>query len=87
MNSRLSSSLINNLTEFDMDSSIGPAVASDIRAFDFTVLFEEAILKLLPWCLFLAIVPLRVKHLFRQPKKVAVAGFDLCAMKGVCALS
>ncbi|RHZ69032.1 hypothetical protein CDV55_100004, partial [Aspergillus turcosus] len=63
-----------------MDTSIGPAVASDIRAFDFTVLFEEAILTLLPWCLFLAVVPLRVRHLFRQPKKVAVGGFDLPAV-------
>lgn len=66
-----------------MDTSIGPAVPSDIRAFDFTVLFEEAILRLLPRCLFFAIVPLRVRHLFRQPKKVAVGGFNLCSMKGI----
>lgn len=41
--------------------------------FDFTLLFEESILTLLPLCLFLIISPLRIVYLLRKRRKVIKA--------------
>ncbi|KAJ5924064.1 hypothetical protein N7466_008251 [Penicillium verhagenii] len=54
------------------DSRFGPIVATtDCRGgFDFTVLFESAILNIVPAACFLLLAPLRIFHLSRQPQKV-----------------
>ena len=53
-----------------VDNSFGPA-ATDCRGnFDFTLLFEELILSILPSALFLLIVPYRFLHVYRGPRKV-----------------
>lgn len=42
--------------------------------FDFTLLFEESILTLLPLCLFITIAPLRILYLVRKRRKVTHGG-------------
>ncbi|KAJ9213389.1 hypothetical protein DTO166G4_5015 [Paecilomyces variotii] len=42
--------------------------------FDFTLLFEESILTLLPLCLFITIAPLRIIYLVRKRRKVTHGG-------------
>ena len=50
--------------------------------FDFTLLFEETILGILPIGLFLSIAPFRLQHLIRKPHKVVGSG--LLFFKLVC---
>lgn len=50
--------------------------------FDFTLLFEEVVLGILPIGITLAIIPLRLWHLFRKPYKVV--GLSPLLTKLVC---
>ena len=54
-----------------IDNSWGP-YAKDCRGgFDFTLLFEESVLTLLPLCLLLLVAPFRLAYLFNKQVKVA----------------
>lgn len=63
----------------NVDDSFGPVTA---QYFDFTRLFEDTILAILPSALFLCIFPLRASWLLRQPRKVS--GSALHSSKIVC---
>ncbi|KAF4455698.1 hypothetical protein F53441_2030 [Fusarium austroafricanum] len=63
----------------NMDNTIGPRVDPSIRAFDFTALFEESILNILPWSLFLLMLLVRLKFLLSRPKIIRVD--RLCLIK------
>lgn len=65
-----------------MDNTIGPRVDPSIRAFDFTALFEECFLDILPWSLFLLMLLVRLKFLLNRPKIIRVD--RLCIIKEVC---
>ena len=54
--------------EANVDDSFGPVTA---QYFDFTRLFEDTVLAILPCALFLFIFPLRASWLLQQPRKVA----------------
>lgn len=57
------------------DNSFGPAVPSDCRGgFDFTLLFEQAILSILPCALFLLVAWLRLARIWKSPSVVAPRG-------------
>lgn len=56
------------------DDSFGPHAGECRGGFDFTLLFEETILTLLPTSLFLLFIPPRVWFLLRRPMKV-LAGY------------
>ncbi|CAG2005581.1 unnamed protein product [Fusarium graminearum] len=62
-----------------MDNTIGPRVDPSIRAFDFTALFEECFLDILPWSLFLLMLLVRLKFLLNRPKIIRVD--RLCLIK------
>lgn len=51
------------------DDEFGPRVAIDCRAFDFTLLFEDAIFVTLPAALFLLLLPWRLRSLWKMPVK------------------
>lgn len=53
-----------------VDNTFGPAVTDCCGNFDFTLLFEESILSILPSAIFLLIVPSRLLHVYRGSKKV-----------------
>ncbi|KAL9030430.1 MAG: hypothetical protein Q9196_001447 [Gyalolechia fulgens] len=53
-----------------VDDTFGPYAGSCRGGFDFTLLFEESILSILPLCLLLIIVPFRVVYLLRRRIKV-----------------
>jgi ATP-binding cassette subfamily C (CFTR/MRP) protein 1 len=54
-----------------VDASFGPFVPPECRhGFDFTIVFEQSILVLLPASLLLAIAPFRIFHLRNTPVKV-----------------
>lgn len=53
-----------------VDDTFGPYAGSCRGGFDFTLLFEESLLSILPLCLLLAVVPFRVVYLFRRTIKV-----------------
>lgn len=53
-----------------VDDTFGPSVGQCRGGFDFTLLFEESILSLLPLVLLLGIVPLRILYLFKKTVKV-----------------
>lgn len=61
----------------ELEDSWGPAVDSCRRAFDFTLLFEQAILSILPACLFILISCLRIWQLLgrKQRAKADAAAF------------
>ncbi|AEO64844.1 uncharacterized protein THITE_35966 [Thermothielavioides terrestris NRRL 8126] len=63
-----------------LDDSFGPHAGECRGGFDFTLLFEETILTLLPLCLLLVVLPLRINFLLRRAKKLA-AGRTLAAIK------
>ncbi|KAM7219313.1 P-loop containing nucleoside triphosphate hydrolase protein [Rhypophila decipiens] len=52
------------------DNEFGPRVDISCRPFDFTLLFEDAFLVLLPAALLLSLVPWRLSSLFKAPVKV-----------------
>ncbi|KAK0706203.1 P-loop containing nucleoside triphosphate hydrolase protein [Lasiosphaeria miniovina] len=65
-----------------VDDSFGPYAGSACRGgFDFTLLFEESVLTLLPLGLLLAVLPLRVWFLLKRERKLTAAGNPLAAVK------
>jgi ATP-binding cassette subfamily C (CFTR/MRP) protein 1 len=54
----------------DIDDSFGPHAATCRGGFDFTLLFEESILSILPLSLILIVTPFRLWYLFKRPTKV-----------------
>lgn len=67
-----------------VDDTFGPWAGSCRGGFDFTLLFEESILSLLPLCLLLLVVPLRIPYLIKRNIKVNQS--LLSPSKLVCAL-
>ncbi|KAK3311692.1 P-loop containing nucleoside triphosphate hydrolase protein [Chaetomium strumarium] len=67
-----------------VDDSFSPHAGDCRGGFDFTLLFEESILTLLPAGLILLLVPPRVWFLWRREKKVA-AGYYLSAVVKISA--
>ncbi|KAH8689094.1 putative multidrug resistance-associated protein [Talaromyces proteolyticus] len=61
------------------DSQLGPRVAFDCRAFDFTLLFEDIFFGALPAAVFLLIVGVRIRYL--QGSIVKVIGHKLAVSK------
>lgn len=53
-----------------VDDSFGPYAGHCRGGFDFTLLFEESILSILPLVLLLGIIPLRILYLVRRSIKV-----------------
>ena len=54
----------------EIDDTFGPYARQCRGGFDFTLLFEESILSILPLVLLLGIIPLRVLFLVRKSRKV-----------------
>lgn len=52
----------------DLDNEFGPQVNTCLRAFDFTLTFEESILTILPTGLFLVAAVPRLIFLLRRPR-------------------
>jgi ATP-binding cassette subfamily C (CFTR/MRP) protein 1 len=63
-----------------LDNSFGPHAGDCRGGFDFTLLFEETILTLLPIGILLIVLPLRICFLLKRSKKVK-AGNLLVAVK------
>lgn len=60
-----------NSTGYSNDNSFGPFLKTPGRqTFDFTLLFEETILSILPSALLLLLIPSRIGRLWRTPRKV-----------------
>ncbi|CZR69215.1 related to multidrug resistance-associated protein [Phialocephala subalpina] len=60
-----------NSTTYAGDNSFGPFLDLPSKTtFDFTLLFEESILSILPSALFLLLIPLRILRLWKTPRKV-----------------
>jgi ATP-binding cassette subfamily C (CFTR/MRP) protein 1 len=58
-------------TSHENDNSFGPFLGvSGTTTFDFTLLFEETILTILPAALLLLLIPLRVLRLWKTPRKI-----------------
>lgn len=53
-----------------VDDTFGPYAHGCRGGFDFTLLFEEAILSILPLALLLIIIPFRISYLVRRTIKV-----------------
>lgn len=53
-----------------VDNTFGPYASHCRGGFDFTLLFEESILSILPICCILSLVPFRVAYLLRRTIKV-----------------
>jgi hypothetical protein len=51
------------------DDEFGPQVAIACRAFDFTLLFEDAVFVILPTALFLLLLPWRLRSLWKRSVK------------------
>lgn len=71
------------------DLSFGPAIDSRCRdGFDFTLLFEESILSLIPAALFILVSPLRLVYLVKSPTKAgsSPARFQKLVMMAVSSL-
>lgn len=68
-----------NSSTVNLDDSFGPVYA---QYFDFTRLFEDTILSILPCVCFLCILPWRISWLLQEPRKVS--GSALHAGKVVC---
>lgn len=52
------------------ENSFGPQVVGCLGGFDFTLLFEETILSILPMSVVLLFLPVRIVHLFKSEPKV-----------------
>ena len=60
-----------NSTAYVNDNSFGPFLElPDKATFDFTLLFEETILSIAPSALLLFLIPPRILHLWKSPRKV-----------------
>lgn len=64
------------------DDVFGPVVAECARAFDFTLLFEESILSILPSAILILLAPVRLLALRKRPR--IVGGSTLQLVKLVC---
>lgn len=53
-----------------IDNTLGPSAGECRGGFDFTLLFEEIILTVLPFVPLLFVVPLRILYLFKRSVKV-----------------
>lgn len=53
-----------------VDDSFGPHATNCRGDFDFTLLFEETILNLLPLLLLLIAIPPRIRYLLKRERKV-----------------
>ncbi|KAI5358401.1 Putative AAA+ ATPase domain, ABC transporter type 1, transmembrane domain-containing protein [Septoria linicola] len=70
------------------DDRLGPVVGQGCHDnFDFTLLFEESFLSILPAALFLLLVPLRASHLRRQEAKVLRNGSKSAKQIAIIALA
>ena len=58
-----------------VDDTFGPHAGSCRGGFDFTLLFEETILILLPVCLLVLALPLRSRFLLGKPRKIAETNY------------
>jgi hypothetical protein len=56
-----------------LDDSFGPHAGDCRGGFDFTLLFEEAILTIVPLGLLLIVLPPRIWYLLKREKKVLAA--------------
>lgn len=65
-----------------VDNTFGPHAANCRGDFDFTLLFEETVLSLLPLTLLLIAAPLRIGYLFKKDWKVVQS--PLLPLKLVC---
>ncbi|PYH87450.1 hypothetical protein BO71DRAFT_298674, partial [Aspergillus ellipticus CBS 707.79] len=63
----------------DSDRQFGPRVATNCRGFDFTLLFEDAMLTVVPAALFLLFLPARLHIVRNDPVKVM--SYKLAAYK------
>jgi ATP-binding cassette subfamily C (CFTR/MRP) protein 1 len=54
----------------NIDDSFGPHAVTCRDGFDFTLLFEESILSILPLSLILIVTPFRLSYLFKRQTKV-----------------
>lgn len=64
------------------DDEFGPRVAIACRAFDFALLFEDAVFVILPAALFLLPLPWRLRSLWKRPVKTE--SYELAIYKLVC---
>lgn len=64
------------------DRQFGPRVAINCRNFDFTLLFEDAVLILLPSSLFMVLFLARLEILRRNPVKVMSYKLAACKVVG-----
>lgn len=64
-----------------LDNSFGPHAGPCRGGFDFSLLFEETILTILPIGLMLLILPPRIWYLLRRERKVTRAGNTLALVK------
>lgn len=70
-------------TEASVDNTFGPWAGPDVRGgFDFTLLFEESILSLLPIIIVLLVAPFRIFYLFKKENKLSTS--KLLFTKLVC---
>jgi hypothetical protein len=67
----LTSRALNNSGAYVDDNSFGPFYKLPNKStFDFTLLFEETILSIAPSALLLLLIPPRILHLWKTPRKV-----------------
>ena len=59
-----------NLSCVQIDNTFGPYAEYCRGYFDFTLLFEETILTILPLGLLLLVAPFRIAYLFKRQRKV-----------------
>jgi hypothetical protein len=83
-------STVVNFTTYTDDNSFGPFLKlPNSTTFDFTALFEEAILSIAPSTFLLLLIPLRVLSLWKRPRKVIgsrlqtikIVSFVVCSCK------
>lgn len=75
----------NLLTNLSHDNNFGPIVHNPNADFDFTLLFEQSILTIVPSVCFLLYAPARVWWLWREEKKASFG--PLIAVKQVSELT
>ncbi|KAL3480238.1 P-loop containing nucleoside triphosphate hydrolase protein [Aspergillus californicus] len=64
------------------DSSLHPVPPSCRGGFDFSLLFEEVILGVLPLAIIVLILPWRIWHLFQKPRKVVPSTLEYIKFSG-----
>jgi ATP-binding cassette subfamily C (CFTR/MRP) protein 1 len=69
---------------FADDNSFGPSVAKQCRAFDFTLLFEQAFLSLIPSILFVLGSVVRLISIARQDVKTSQSRWHISKLVPMC---